>query len=393
MSKRFVHTPEGVRDIYGVEYQNKLSIQQKLHHKFKKYGYKDIQTPSFEFFDVFGNEIGTTKSKDLYKFFDKEGETLVLRPDFTPSVARSTAKYFMDETLPIRFTYSGNAFANTSNLQGKLKETTQMGVELFNDASIDADAEMINLAVQCLISTGLSDFQISIGEVNFFKGLCEEYGLSEHTELELREFISAKNFFGAQELLHSKKIAEKKAEVLLKISDAFGSLDKLVEMKSLVTNSRSINAILHLENLYNALCLYGVENYVSFDLGMLSKYNYYTGVIFKGYTYGVGDAVLTGGRYDNLLSYFGKKSPGIGFMIIVDDLMAALSSQKLSIEIEEKNTLIVYEKELLKDALEKANALRNKGYYVELMQRYSDKEKKDYDNFAKYNNITEVIFL
>lgn len=393
MSKRLVHTPEGVRDIYGVEYQNKLATQDKLHHIFKKYGYKDIQTPSFEFFDVFGNEIGTTKSRDLYKFFDKEGETLVLRPDFTPSVARSTAKYFMEETLPIRFTYSGNAFTNTSNLQGKLKETTQMGVELFNDASIDADAEMINLAVQCLLSVGLTKFQISIGEVNFFKGLCEEFGLNEETELELREFISTKNFFGAQDLLQQKEIAPEKAEVLLKISDAFGALDKLVEMKKFVTNSRSLNAILHLEKLYDTLCLYGVENYVSFDLGMLSKYNYYTGVIFKGYTYGVGDAVLTGGRCDNLLSYFGKKAPGIGFMIIVDDLMAALLRQKISIDIEENSTLIVYEKEGLKEALERADALRKQGNFVELMQRCSDKKNEDYDNFAKNNNITEVIFL
>ena len=116
MKKRFVHTPEGVRDIYGPEYTKKLAIEALLHKKFRSYGYQDIQTPTFEFFDVFSKEIGTTPSKELYKFFDKEGNTLVLRPDFTPSIARCAAKYFMDEEVPIRLCYQGNTFTNTSSL-------------------------------------------------------------------------------------------------------------------------------------------------------------------------------------------------------------------------------------------------------------------------------------
>ncbi len=86
MSKPLVHTPEGVRDIYGEEYLRKLMVEEKLHHSLRSYGYQDIQTPTFEFFDVFSREIGTTPSRELYKFFDKEGNTLVLRPDFTPSM-------------------------------------------------------------------------------------------------------------------------------------------------------------------------------------------------------------------------------------------------------------------------------------------------------------------
>lgn len=393
MSKKLVHTPEGVRDIYGLEYTKKLAVQELLHHKFKEFGYKDIQTPSFEFFDVFGKEIGTTPSKDLYKFFDKEGNTLALRPDFTPSMARSAAKYFMDETLPVRFAYSGNAFTNTSNLQGKLKETTQMGVELFNDGSAEADGEMINLAVECLLSAGLKEFQISIGEMEFFKGLCQEAGLDEETEYELREFISSKNFFGAEELLLLKGIDRDKINVLLSISDAFGSIEALKDMKETVNNQRSRKAIEHLEQVYEILCLYGVENYVSFDLGMLSKYNYYTGVIFKGYTYGVGDAVLTGGRYDQLLSYFGKNAPAIGFMIIIDDLMVALSSQKIPVSCKETGLLMVYEKARQKEAILKAKELRKTGTFVELMEKAEDKSKEEYEAFAKGNRMERVLFL
>ena len=158
MNNRLLHTPEGVRDIYGKEYARKLAVEQKLQNAIHCFGYEDIQTPSIEFFDVFSKEIGTTPSKELYKFFDKEGNTLVLRPDFTPSIARCAAKYFMEEKVPLRFSYNGNTFTNTSNLQGKLKEVTQMGAELIGDPSVEADAEVISMVIEALKSTGLTRF-------------------------------------------------------------------------------------------------------------------------------------------------------------------------------------------------------------------------------------------
>lgn len=166
MSRKLVHTPEGVRDIYGDEKERKIVVERLLAEKIHGYGYRDIQTPTFEFFDVFSKEVGTTPSKELYKFFDKEGNTLVLRPDFTPSIARCAAKYFMDENVPIRLSYQGNTFSNTSNLQGKLKEVTQMGAELIGDASVYADAEMIAMTIEALYHAGLSDFQIKIGRAH-----------------------------------------------------------------------------------------------------------------------------------------------------------------------------------------------------------------------------------
>ena len=150
MNKKLLHTPEGVRDIYGKEYATKLFVETKLHDMIEKYGYEDIQTPSFEFFDIFSKDIGTTPSKDLYKFFDKDGNTLVLRPDMTPPIARCVAKYYKDEINPLRLSYRGNVFVDNSGYQGKLKETTQIGAELINDGSVVADAEMVALVAESL---------------------------------------------------------------------------------------------------------------------------------------------------------------------------------------------------------------------------------------------------
>lgn len=367
MNQQLLHTPEGVRDIYGREAAGKLSLEAGLREKIRSYGYEDIQTPTFEFFDVFSREVGTTPSRELYKFFDKEGNTLVLRPDFTPSIARCAAKYFMEEKVPIRLSYIGNTFTNTSNLQGKAKEVTQLGAELINDASVEADAEMISLVIEALKGTGLKKFQVSIGQVEYFKGICEEAGLDEETELDLRAFVSAKNYFAAQELLQERRVKEPYCSMLLKIADMFGDMCSLSEAKKLVRNKRSLDAIERLEKLYEVLKLYEVEDYISFDLGMLNKYHYYTGVIFRAYTYGVGDAVVKGGRYDALLSHFGKEAPAIGFVIVIDDILEALSRQKVDILLPPPKQVIAYTEENFPEKLKEARELRKQGQAAELV--------------------------
>lgn len=368
MSQKLLHTPEGVRDIYGKEYARKLQIERKLQESIRLYGYQDIQTPTFEFFDVFSKEIGTTPSKELYKFFDKEGNTLVLRPDFTPSIARCAAKYFCEERVPIRFSYMGNTFTNTSNLQGKLKEVTQMGVELINDSTVESDAEMISLVIHSLLNAGLKQFQVSIGEVEYFKGLCEEAGLDEETEMDLRACISGKNFFAAQELLQERDVQEPYRSRLLKVADMFGNMCSLQEAAKTAGNPRSLAAIERLEKLQEVLAAYGVADYISFDLGMLSKYNYYTGVIFEAYTYGVGDAIVKGGRYDHLLRQFGKEAAAVGFCINVDSVMEALTRQKVEIAVPDEVQVLSYTPENYHEMLKKAMQLRGQGIPVVLTE-------------------------
>lgn len=393
MGKSLLHTPEGVRDIYGAEFAAKQKIEERLAHVIHLYGYRDIQTPTFEFFDVFGNDIGTTPSRELYKFFDKEGNTLVLRPDFTPSMARCAAKYFMEEKLPIRFSYSGNTFTNTGNLQGKLKEVTQLGAELMMDDSVEADAEMISMVIDALKNCGLKEFQVSIGQVEYFKGVCSQAGIDKDTEQKLREFISSKNYFGAKELLEEKQVRRDYAKVLLNMADMLTDAGGLAEAKKMVSNERSLMAVERLEKLYQVLCTYGVEKYVSFDLGMLSKYNYYTGVIFKAYTYGVGDAVVKGGRYDHLPGYFGKEAAAIGFVAVVDDLMEALNRQHLKPELKEEGVLIVYEKEAFAKALAQAKELRSQGISAELIARIPEKSREDYERQAQTNRQKKVVWI
>lgn len=325
MINKLLHTPEGFRDVYGNELIKKSIVKNILIDEVKKYDYMNIDTPTVEFFDVFSSNIGTIPSKELYKFFDKEGNTLVLRPDFTPSIARVAATYFADHMEPLRFMYSGNTFTNSSDLQGRLKEVTEVGCELMNDGSAEADYEIVSMVIRLFKALKIEDFQISIGNVEFFKGLCEEAKVSKETELELREIISEKNFFLAESILNETEIYSYVREAFLSIQDLFGKEDCLIEAEKYAVNARTKESVERLKKIYRLAKADGFDKYITFDFGILSKYNYYTGIVFRGYTYGSGDAVFKGGRYDNLLKEFGKDAPAVGFVANVDQLVEVIN--------------------------------------------------------------------
>ena len=360
--QRIFHTPEGVRDIYSQE----CSRKQKLHRVFHQYGFEDIETPTFEYFEVFSKEVGTIPSRDLYKFFDREGNTLVLRPDFTPSVSRACATYFNPEKEVVSLCYTGNTFINNSSFRGRLKETTQMGVERMGDDSPEADAEILAMTVECLLATGLTEFQVSVGQVDYYKAIFAQTGLSREEEEELRELISQKNYFGVEELVKNKNMDKSLARVLSQLPQMFGSTEVLEKAKSLTDNPQALKAVARLEEIYELLKVYGYEKYVTFDFAMLSKYHYYTGIIFQAYTYGTGEALIKGGRYNQLMKHFGKPAASIGFAIVVDNLLMALSRQKIEMEEEEGVTVITYRKENRIQAIQKAKELRAQGRNVAL---------------------------
>ena len=325
MKNKLLHTPDGVRDIYNEDYKKKLDIQNKLHQVFVEYGCLDIQTPTFEYFDLFSNQIGTTPSKDLFKFFDTEGNTVVLRPDFTPSIARCVAKYFDPENEPVKLCYMGNTFTNASNYQGRLKETTQCGVELIGDGSAKADAQMLSMVVDCIKSIGIEEFQLSVGHAGFFDALLEEAGLKRKHANALRSLLDNKNFLGVEDFVEELEIEEKLKNLFLLLADFDITEEDLTNAKEWADAYPKVaKAITSLEELNINLKEKGNEKYVSFELGMISNYEYYTGIIFAGYTYGLGEPIVKGGRYDNLLSNFDKDAPAIGFAFVIDQLLTAV---------------------------------------------------------------------
>ena len=391
--KKKLHTPEGVRDIYNVECGKKLALESRLKKVFHLYGYHDIQTPTIEYFDVFREEIGTTPANDLYKFFDKDGNTLVLRPDITPSIARASATLFKDENLPIRLCYTGNTFVNHSSYQGRLRETTQMGAEFVGDDSVEADAEMLALVIESMLTIGVKEFQISVGNVDFFQSLIEDASLDEDARERVIELINNRNYFGVEELLDNCGVKEETKAAFRVLEELTGGIEIMECTKKIVSCEKALRAVERLSETYEILVSYGVEKYITFDLSMSGTYGYYTGIIFRGYTYGTGDAIVKGGRYDHLVEKFGKEFPSIGFAIVIDELMGAISRQKLEIPYHQKNTLILYEESERSRAIALAKEFRLAEKPTELVKKSDDRFLDEYVSYARQNFCGGMFYL
>lgn len=367
MQNKRLHTPEGVRDIYNDECEKKHYILDRMRQVIQSYGYRFIETPTFEFFDIFGQEVGTTPSKDLYKFFDREGNTLVLRPDMTPSIARAASKYFPIETEPVRLCYEGNVFINNNSYQGRLKESTQLGVEFIGENSVDADGEIIALVVNNLKAAGLEQFQISIGHADLFRQLMKAADFDAEAEETLRDLILNKNFFGVDEFLERHQVTDDLRSLFSMLGKMYASPKEWAGMKEIALRFPGVaDALSYLQELYELLEVYDVTKYVSFELGLISSYSYYTGILFSGYTFGSGEPIVKGGRYDGLLSYFGKEAPAIGFALMVDQLLLALERQKIAISAGQEAEIILYTPQQRKIAATTAEELRNAGKIVRL---------------------------
>jgi ATP phosphoribosyltransferase regulatory subunit len=394
MKKDLLHTPEGVRDIYNSECARKLVLQNRLRDVCIKYGYNDIQTPTLEFFDVFNKERGSVPSNEMFKLFDRYGNTLVMRPDMTPSIARTAAKYYGDRLLPVKLCYVGNTFINVSQYyQGKLKENTTIGAELIGDDSVYADFEIISMVIESMKNAGLTEFQVEIGNVAYFRGLLAQAGISGDDDESLVEFMQEKNYLAVDELLNSLHTDKNIAEVLLELPQLFGSVDVLEKAKKLATNDMSLSAIDRLNQLYDLCKLTGADKYVSFDLGAVSKHSYYTGILFYAYTFGTGEPVIAGGRYDKLLGQFGCDKPSIGYSITVDSLMAAILRQNIDIPVDNSGVLLIYNQDDLPKVVSIADTIRQSDTPVCTITYNAAKTDAQYCEYAVNSQLKTVVKL
>lgn len=369
------HIPEGVRDITGDECEKKHVVDRTIKNTMLSFGYKQIETPTFEYFDIFSGSVGTIPSKDLYKFFDREGNTLALRCDITPSVARAYSNYYNDRES-LRLFYSGNVFVNYSSLQGRLKETTQIGAEYIGDNSVEADAEMVAMGIESLLACGLSDFTISIGHANFMNYLVKNSGLSDEEIDNAYDLVANKNFFGLENLLAETDLTEDVKKLYSSIGKLFSSPEDFMSIEQLSYGQPMLSdTFAYFKSLYQILSIYGVEKYVSFELGLISAHRYYTGILFSGYTYGSGEAILKGGRYDKLLGNFGCDKPAIGFAVMSDQLLFALERQEVEIVLPRTRETILYDNSQRSNAIILAKELRADGKRVSLYMKPSDHEE------------------
>ena len=249
------------------------------------------------------------------------------------------------------------------------------------------------MSVDIMKSAGIRDFQISIGNVAYFNAIAEESGMSEEDMSYIRHLLGTRNQFGAIEYIEKLNIDHRSKIALTEIPTLFGNETILDKAARLTSNKDAIASVVRLKEVYEILKEYGCTQNVNFDFGMLSDYSYYTGIIFQAVTYGTGDAVIKGGRYNRFIEKFGKKADAIGFTTIVDSLMSAVERQKLSIEPPMDRTMILYTAEHAKNAVSIAVSKRAAGEKVMCVPFPVVGSIEAYIDNAKKNNCGKIIVL
>lgn len=382
------HTPEGVMDFLPDECSKKEAIESKISDVFASFGYKSIQTPAFEYVDIYSADAGDVAVQKLFKFFDSHGRILALRGDITTSIARVMGTKY-NGAMPARLRYVADAFRYNGSASSLSSEFTQAGIELIGDSSYMADAEVIILAINALLKAGLDEFQIDIGQVEFFKGLAEQIGLNDEDFEKIRTMIDFKDSFSIAKILDKYYADDEIKDILCRMPYLFGGEEVLAKAESAKLNKRSADALENLRQVYKVICSCGLEKYASIDLGMLQSIDYYTGVIFKGVTYDVGFNVCGGGRYDSLIKNFGKKTGAVGIAISINRVLSALMRQEKEICVKKTDALIMMSDNFA-SAYEAASKLREAGLTIE---NYYGENVDDALALASKSNIENVIQL
>lgn len=365
MVKLQQHTPDGVEDLLEEECLLKRKVESTVFSVFNSWGYNEVQTPTFEYYNTFLGIGGELKQEAMIKFFDSKGRILTLRPDLTTPIARMVATKYQDAALPLRLCYVGNAFRGGESFKGaRQHEFTQAGIELIGVNSAQADAEVVAVTIKALLAAGLSDFLIELGQADFFKGLVIDANLSEDEIEALRLLVDSKDLLGISDTVRSMDMSERHRELFATLPTLYGDIDIVDKVSSLDLNERSQNALDNLKQVYEILEDQGLEKYISIDLGLIGAIDYYTGIIFKGVTHALGLPLCGGGRYDNLIGKFGEGKTATGIAIGINRLMSALYRQKGDISDLTADALVTYEPSGRKTAFLISEKLREQGLRV-----------------------------
>jgi ATP phosphoribosyltransferase regulatory subunit len=312
--------PDGVADLFFNDAARKRAVERVLADTFARWGYSEIIPPMFEYYESLAAEAGPQLREEMYRFFDRDGRTLALRADFTIPIARIVGTKLFDRAMPLRFFYIGSVFRYTEPQAGVRREFTQAGIELIGANTADADAEAIALAMTALRALGITDFRFTLGNTAYLQALLRDLDLSDANDAALREAIRRKNAPALTQQLDALNRDAAHRDALAQLPTLWGN-DALARARCVNADARA--AVERLRAVVARLTQYGLAEFITLDLAETRGMQYYTGILFEGFVQGLGFAVASGGRYDNLIAHFGPSIPAVGFAIGVERVMMA----------------------------------------------------------------------
>ena len=377
-------TPDGTKDLLFGECEQRSQVTKTLKDLFTAQGYRRVMTPALEFYDVFGKSAAKYLPKEsMYKLTDHKGILMVLCPDCTVPVARLTATRLKGMPMPLRLFYNHNIYRMFPELKGKSTEINQVGIELIGGEKLRSDLEVVELAARCLSTIGNGKYRLELCDIGYFKAIMNSLDVDEDTKEEIRYQIEQKNYASLTDMLGKYKDS-KAAQALLKLPRLFGGAEVFEKAYELFDENGAKESLDYLKGIYEYLQALGLGDRVIIDLGLVNLAEYYTGIIFRGYFHGIGEQVLSGGRYDQLLHDFGVEECSVGFGINVD-----LASQKVKTVEENIPEVLVFapDTKFLAKAVHHRRELEDQGMLTENCVFDTMEEAFDY---AKMRGIPKV---
>ena len=367
MASRKLQIPSGMQDTLPGECARKRQLEQLLRQLFTLEGYQEIETPILEFYDALDDRTYGFRPEHLWKTFDAQARILAVRPDSTIPAARMAAGKLAEAPLPLRLCYLQSATKMLTETSSLLCEETQAGVELMGEASPQADAEVIALAIHALKQSGLRDFQIELGQAQFVAGFLAEAGLTAEQSAAVAALTEQKSLLDMEHYLTSLDLPADVVTRLMQLPRLYGDASVLEEAAALTQHPLCCAAIENLRQIMAVLSEYGCADCISIDLGMAHQANYYSGTIFRGLVAELGQPLLSGGRYDHLMARFGRELPATGFALSLKLLLIALERQGASFEAPVPDVVLGFEPGCRADAITYAKQQRKRGVSVAIM--------------------------
>ena len=385
MYKLNKNIPEGTRDLLYSEAELYDRITESFTKTYELSGFEKVETPTVENYDLIAAVNRSIKQENLYKLTDNSGHLLVIRPDNTTPIARVAATKLKNSALPQKLYYNQKIYRINGDYSGKRNEILQSGIELIGTTGLKSDLLCIITALEALKSLNL-DCKLEIGHVGFFNALLDELDLNEDEALSVRSYVEAKNFVSLN--MFDQKLQNDK---IRRLPLLFGDRDVLEEAYKLAgDNDAAVETLKYVEKLYDLLVNAGYGDNIMIDMGIVHKFDYYTGTVFRGYIENAGEPVLKGGRYDRLLSSFDYDVPATGFAINVCAVADALIKTSMLPETRHSDVIVHYNESTFNNAINVKKTYSEKGLICELSVYDSIEETHKY---AEKMNIGEVINL
>lgn len=366
--------PDGARDLLFGECRARRSVEKTLVEIFRSRGFSELATPSLEFYDVFSGNSAAMDDEMMYKLVDAHGRILVLRPDNTTPIARIASTKLKGFVPPLRLCYNQHVFRVSRYMSGRYDEVAQCGIELIGASGKKADCDVILTAVEALSGALGGSFRFEIGHVGFYRSIIDSLPFEDADKEQIRSLIASKSYASLDTLLKPYVKENSACLALMELPRLFGGREVLSRAAQIVPNDAARETLDYLSGIYDTLCKMGLEGNVMMDLGLVQQIDYYTGVVFRGYTHGYGEPVLSGGRYDGLFTNFGVDTPAAGFAVDADAI--ARSSEAGSNSV--RPDVIVYYEEDIGAAYAHAAELAKEGYICEMSVSDTLEQTKEY---------------